>query len=172
MPGLDGFQTLAAIKADPALAHLPVIVISGLDELDTVVRCIEMGAADYLLRPFKPPLLRARITASLGDKRLRDLERETLDRQTATNEVLKVIGRSTLDLQLVLDTVAETAGRLCRAEFELTSTWPRRRALYRLAAAASSRQAHIDFEAGQPAPGRSGDGDRPGRPDRPGRARR
>ena len=116
MPGMDGFATLAAIKGDEALAHLPVIVISGLDELDSAVRCIEMGAADYLLRPFKPPLLRARINASLVDKRLRDLEHETLDRQTATNEVLKVISRSTFDLQLVLDTVAETAGRLCQAE--------------------------------------------------------
>ena len=76
MPGMDGFETLAAIKGDPALAPLPVIVISGLDELDSAVRCIEMGAADYLLRPFKPPLLRARIAASLADKRLRDLERD------------------------------------------------------------------------------------------------
>ncbi len=77
MPGLDGFETLATIKGDAALAALPVIVISGLDELDSVVRCIETGAADYLLRPFQPALLRARITASLGEKRLR----ETIERQ-------------------------------------------------------------------------------------------
>ena len=77
MPGMDGFETLATIKGDSALAALPVIVISGLDELDSVVRCIETGAADYLLRPFQPALLRARITASLGEKRLR----ETIERQ-------------------------------------------------------------------------------------------
>ena len=149
MPGMDGFATLAAIKGDEALAHLPVIVISGLDELDSAVRCIEMGAADYLLRPFKPPLLRARINASLADKRLRDLEHETLDRQTATNEVLKVIGRSTLDLQLVLDTVAETAGRLCRANSSHVYL-AEEDGLYRLAAAAASRQAHIEFERANP----------------------
>jgi len=77
MPGIDGFETLSRIKGEAALAALPVIVISGLDELDSVVRCIEMGAADYLLRPFQPALLRARITASLEDKRLR----ETIERQ-------------------------------------------------------------------------------------------
>jgi len=79
MPQMDGYETLAAIKADAALRHLPVIVISGVDELDSVVRCIEMGAADYLPKPFNASLLRARINASLAGKRLRDLELEYLE---------------------------------------------------------------------------------------------
>ncbi|HEX5451766.1 MAG TPA: response regulator, partial [Candidatus Limnocylindrales bacterium] len=73
MPELDGYATLGAIKGDEALRHLPVIMISGVDELDSVVRCIEMGAADYLPKPFNPAVLRARINASLAAKRLRDL---------------------------------------------------------------------------------------------------
>ena len=79
MPEMDGYETLAAIKADEALRHLPVIVVSGVDELDSVVRCIEMGAADYLPKPFNASLLRARINASLAGKRLRDLELEYLE---------------------------------------------------------------------------------------------
>jgi CheY-like chemotaxis protein len=79
MPEMDGYETLAAIKADEGLRHLPVIVISGVDELDSVVRCIEMGAADYLPKPFNASLLRARINASLAGKRLRDLELEYLE---------------------------------------------------------------------------------------------
>ena len=79
MPEMDGYETLAAIKADDALRHLPVIVISGVDELDSVVRCIEMGATDYLPKPFNASLLRARISASLAGKRLRDLELEYLE---------------------------------------------------------------------------------------------
>ena len=72
MPVMDGFQTLAAMRADDALAHVPVIVVSGLDDLDGVVRCIKMGALDYLPRPVKPAILEARVAASLADKRLRD----------------------------------------------------------------------------------------------------
>jgi DNA-binding response OmpR family regulator len=79
MPEMDGYETLAAIKADEGLRHLPVIVISGVDELDSVVRCIEMGAADYLPKPFNASLLRARINASLAGKRVRDLELEYLE---------------------------------------------------------------------------------------------
>jgi CheY-like chemotaxis protein len=79
MPEMDGFETLAAIKADESLRHLPVIVISGIDELDAAVRCIEMGATDYLPKPFNAALLRARVNASLAGKRLRDLELEYLE---------------------------------------------------------------------------------------------
>jgi len=79
MPEMDGYQTLAAIKADDALRHLPVIIISGVDELDSVVRCIEMGATDYLPKPFNAAILRARLNASLAGKRLRDLEIEYLE---------------------------------------------------------------------------------------------
>lgn len=74
MPGLDGRGVLAKIKADPALRHIPVIMISALDQLQTVVQCIESGAEDYLPKPFDPTLLRARIGASLEKKALRDAE--------------------------------------------------------------------------------------------------
>jgi two-component system, cell cycle response regulator len=79
MPELDGYDTLATIKGDEALRHLPVIMISAVDELESVIRCIEMGATDYLPKPFNPAVLRARINASLAGKRLRDLELEYLE---------------------------------------------------------------------------------------------
>jgi two-component system, sensor histidine kinase and response regulator len=76
MPGMDGYEVLTRLKADPAARHIPVIMISALDELDSVVRCIEIGAEDYLPKPFNPVLLRARLGASLEKKRLRDREIE------------------------------------------------------------------------------------------------
>ena len=75
MPVLDGFEVLARVRADAALRHLPVIVISALGELDAVVRCIELGADDHLPKPFNPVILRARVGACLEKKRLRDQER-------------------------------------------------------------------------------------------------
>jgi CheY-like chemotaxis protein len=82
MPGMNGYQVLEHIKNDPALRDIPVIMISALDEVDSVVRCIEMGAEDYLPKPFNPVLLKARLDASLEKKRLRDKEVEYL-RQVA-----------------------------------------------------------------------------------------
>ncbi|HEY2012883.1 MAG TPA: response regulator [Bryobacteraceae bacterium] len=76
MPELDGFGVLAKLQSDPRLQSLPVIMISALDEMESVVRCIEMGAEDYLPKPFDPVLLHARIGASLEKKRLRDRERQ------------------------------------------------------------------------------------------------
>ena len=66
MPEMDGYEVLRQLKADEALRHLPVIMISAVDELDSVVRCIELGAEDYLPKPFNPTLLKARIGACLA----------------------------------------------------------------------------------------------------------
>jgi len=72
MPGMSGYETLQRIQADPELRHIPVIMISAIDEIDSVIRCVELGAEDYLTKPFNPTLLRARVGASLEKKRLRD----------------------------------------------------------------------------------------------------
>jgi len=74
MPGIDGYEVLRRLKGDAALRELPVLMISALDEVASVVRCIELGAEDYLPKPFDPVLLRARIGACLEKKRLRDQE--------------------------------------------------------------------------------------------------
>jgi class 3 adenylate cyclase/CheY-like chemotaxis protein len=74
MPEMDGYEVLKHLKADDTLRHIPVLMISALDEMDSVIRCIELGAVDYLPKPFNPVLLHARIGACLEKKRLRDLE--------------------------------------------------------------------------------------------------
>lgn len=78
MPEIDGFEVLRQLKRSPDTIDIPVIMISARDDLDSVVRCIEQGAEDHLPKPFEPVLLRARITASLEKKRLRDREKEYL----------------------------------------------------------------------------------------------
>jgi len=79
MPDISGFDVLSILKSDPALRDIPVIVISALNEIDSIVRCIQAGAEDYLAKPFDPVLLRARIGSSLEKKHLRDREREALE---------------------------------------------------------------------------------------------
>jgi len=74
MPDINGYDVLRRLKDDPALRHIPVIMISALDEIDSIVRCIEAGAEDYISKPFDPVLLATRIDASLERKRLRDRE--------------------------------------------------------------------------------------------------
>ncbi|MFA6267176.1 MAG: response regulator, partial [Pseudolabrys sp.] len=76
MPEISGFEVLTRLKGDERTRHIPVIVISALDELDSVVRCIEAGADDYLPKPFDPILLRTRINSSLEKKWLRDREKK------------------------------------------------------------------------------------------------
>ena len=72
MPEMNGYEVLEAVRADRALRHLPVIVISAVDQMESVVRCVQLGADDYLTKPFNAVLLRARIAASLERKRLHD----------------------------------------------------------------------------------------------------
>jgi adenylate cyclase len=93
MPELDGFGLLERIRGDLALRDLPVIVTSSLEALDDVVRCIELGAEDYLSKPVNPTLLRARLRASLEKKRLRD-QQKALVRRLATPEVAQATAAS------------------------------------------------------------------------------
>lgn len=74
MPEMNGYEVLASMKQDPYLRHIPVIMVTAVDDVESVIRCIEMGAEDYLPKPFNPVLLRARINASLEKKYLRDQE--------------------------------------------------------------------------------------------------
>jgi adenylate cyclase len=78
MPGLDGIEVLERIKADAKTRHIPVIMISGVDDSDSVVRCLEAGADDFLPKPFDPVIFRARIAAGLNRKRLADLEQDRI----------------------------------------------------------------------------------------------
>ena len=107
MPEMDGYETLKQIKADPRLRDIPVIMISALNEIQSVVRCIEHGAEDYLPKPFNPVLLRARIGACLEKKRLRDQEvlyLQDVSRVTAAAAAVE-------SGQFVADTIAEVGKR-------------------------------------------------------------
>jgi phosphoserine phosphatase RsbU/P len=83
MPEMDGFGVLERLRRDGRISDLPVVVISALNEIDPVVRCVELGAEDFIFKPFNPTLLRARVLASLEKKALRDRTREELRRKQA-----------------------------------------------------------------------------------------
>jgi adenylate cyclase len=104
MPELDGVSVLEQLKSDLRFQHIPVIMISAVDEVDSVVRCIEMGAEDYLPKPFDPVILRARINAGLAKKRLHDVEQERVrsvfSRFMPEHVVEDVLQRTDEDLRL------------------------------------------------------------------------
>jgi len=95
MPELDGYDTLAQIERDEKLRHVPVIMVSALEDIESVVRCIEMGAADYLPKPFDPVLLRARINGCLTKKRLHDLELEYIEQVGYVAEAATAVENAT-----------------------------------------------------------------------------
>jgi two-component system cell cycle response regulator len=116
MPELDGYETLAEIERDEKLRHVPVIMVSALEDIGSVVRCIELGAADYLPKPFDPVLLRARINGCLTKKRLHDLELEYIEQVGYVVEAAKAVENATFEPDS-LDVVArrdDALGRLAR----------------------------------------------------------
>ena len=97
MPNMDGYEVLERMKADQALRDIPVIMITGVEEMDSVIRCIEAGADDYMLKTVEPELLQARIKASLEKKHWRDWQRELVDQVVAA---MAKIERGQTDVRL------------------------------------------------------------------------
>ena len=123
MPELDGLGVLGQLKADDTYKALPIIVISGADQFEKTIKCIEMGAEDYLPKPFDPILLRARIFSSLEKKRLRDLDRKHLEMLNHEKQLLEVEQMKTekLMLNILPRPIAE---RLKRGEKNISGSYP------------------------------------------------
>ena len=107
MPEMNGYEVLEHMKASVALRDIPVIMISALDEINSVIRCIELGAEDYLNKPFNPVLLRARVGALLEKKRLRDEVRRNLDRLEKEMDAARVLQLGMLPRQFPPCSAAE-----------------------------------------------------------------
>lgn len=116
MPEMDGYQVLEHMKKDKILRDVPVIVISAQDDLDSVVKGIELGAEDYLPKAFDPVLLRARIGACLEKKRLRDQEVEYLRNVALVTNAAAAVESETFDLDALSAVAARTdaLGQLAR----------------------------------------------------------
>lgn len=123
MPELDGLGVLKNLKADEKYQSLPVIVISGADQFEKTIKCIEIGAEDYLPKPFDPILLRARIFSSLEKKRLRDLDQLHLEMLNQEKQLLEIEQMKTekLMLNILPRPIAE---RLKRGEKNISGSYP------------------------------------------------
>jgi class 3 adenylate cyclase len=123
MPELDGLGVLQALKSDEAYKQLPIIVISGADQFDKTIKCIEIGAEDYLPKPFDPILLRARIFSSLEKKRLRDLDQKRVEELNKEKELLEFEQMKTekLMLNILPKPIAE---RLKKGEKNISGSYP------------------------------------------------
>jgi signal transduction histidine kinase/DNA-binding response OmpR family regulator len=118
MPEVDGYQVLEQMKSNGTLRNVPVIVISAVDEMESVIRCIGMGAEDYLPKPFNPVLLKARIGASLEKKRLRDQEQAHLKQLEAEKKRLVMLNQMGRDLTATLD-LPRVVERLLQAVIDI-----------------------------------------------------
>ncbi len=116
MPGLNGYDVLEKIKSDNHSRHIPVLMISALDEMDSIVKCVEMGADDYLTKPFNPVLLRARVNAGLDRKRWLDqekayqkkLQHQNLHLEERVDEQVKQIAAAELATIFALSKLSES----------------------------------------------------------------
>ncbi|MEQ8676626.1 MAG: response regulator [Aggregatilineales bacterium] len=113
MPRLNGYQVLEQVKADNQLKHIPIIMISAVDDLDSVVKCIELGAEDYLFKPFNPVLLKARVRAGLDKKRANELSSSTVGSSAENADQLTEIQQSLTKL------VSGELGQLNSAQSDL-----------------------------------------------------
>lgn len=120
MPEMNGYQVLERIKEDPLTRNLPVIVISALDDIESIVKCIKLGAEDYLPKPFNPMLLKARIGASLDKKRLRDREQEHLEEQAVAQRIDRELNAK-LDMRGIARITLDWAKRRSEADMLLIS---------------------------------------------------
>lgn len=126
MPELDGYGVLQALRADPQRRHIPVIILSALDDMGSIVRGIELGADDYLPKPFDPVLLKARIEACLVKKNIHDLESDYVKQielaKRRTDDLLHVVipigvalsGEK--DFNQLLERIVTEAQDLCNAD--------------------------------------------------------
>lgn len=123
MPELDGLGVLTELKSDDTYKSLPIIVISGADQFDKTIKCIEIGAEDYLPKPFDPILLRARIFSSLEKKRLRDLDQKRVEELNKEKELLEFEQMKTekLMLNILPKPIAE---RLKKGEKNISGSYP------------------------------------------------
>ena len=123
MPEMDGYQVLERMKENILLRDMPVIVISAMDDLESVVKGIELGAEDYLPKTFDPVLLRARIGACLEKKRLRDQEVDYLYNVARITAAAAAVEAESFDPQALVDvaTRADALGQLARVFSRMAS---------------------------------------------------
>jgi adenylate cyclase len=123
MPELDGLEVLKLVKVDALLRYLPVIVISGAEQFDKTVECIQVGAEDYLPKPFNSVLLRARVFSSLEKKRLRDIDQGRIVELQKEKELLSLEQMKTDKLMLNI-LPKPIADRLKRGESNIAGNYP------------------------------------------------
>jgi two-component system, cell cycle response regulator len=116
MPEIDGYQVLEQMKANNTLRNIPVIIVSSLDEMESILRCIEMGATDYLPKPFDAALLHARLSGSLASKRLHDMELEYIEQVGYVTRAAAAVEEGAFELDSLNPVAArdDSLGQLAR----------------------------------------------------------